>query len=302
MPQNWVEMYGVKMNVEIADYIKANNFFIILRDQEDEEPEDDSSKKMSEHKKPEGGYPWIFYWPKKCPICGRWDGCMCSRVPVPYRVLHLFVWDFFFGTIRPRKKGEVIHHKNLDKMDARIKKLGKGTRRSHGLAHKARRQRFSRRERFDLGSMNFRPRLPARVITRADLIGKTEKIPPKLPPMPSKARHVQEVEKRLGVRHQQLSLDMARLDSGEPITKSAPSSAWRTPKARMLGLKEPRLESTAGEAAFVLLLVRHRFDLDAVALATGEHLDLLRAFYERPAVSEAVRRWREHRRLPLATS
>jgi hypothetical protein len=117
--------------------------------------------------------------------------------------------------------------------------------------------------------------------------------------MPSKADHIAEMELRLGGLHEELSSALAHLDSGARITKSAPTAAWRTPRTRMLGLKAPRLHLTIGEAAFVLLLVRHRFDLDKVAEATREHVDLLRALFARPAVDEAIRRWRRYRRLPL---
>lgn len=299
MAQNWTELYGVKMNSEIADYIKMNGFFIVLRAEKDEEPITEQGK-MPEMVLLDDRYPWVACWPNRCRICGRWNGCNCPRSAMPLRALHLFVWDFFKGKTHPRKKGEVIHHRNLDKKDARLKNLGKGTPRAHGLAHKARRQKFSRRKRYDFGGLRFRPRLPARVITRTDLIGKTDTIPAKVPAVPSKARHLHEVELRLGEDHERLSSQLRHLDSGQPIQKSAPSSAWRTPRTRMLKLIMPRLEPTAGEAAFLLNMVLHRFDLDAVAAATGEHVDLLRAFYERPAVSEAVRRWRQYRRLPLA--
>lgn len=296
MPQNWTEMNGVKMHNEIAEYIKMNGFFVVLRAENDEEP---IHGKMTERDLQDDGYPWIACWPNRCPVCGRFDRCTCPRSPIPLRALHLFTWDFFKGKTHPRKKGEVIHHRNLDKKDARLKNLGKGTPRAHGLAHKARRQKFSRNKKYDFGGLRFRPRQPARVTTRTDLIGKTEKISPKVPAI-SKARHVHEVELRLGLHHERLSAILRHLDSDHPIQKSAPSSAWRTPRTRMLKLVMPRLEPTAGEAAFVLFLVLHRFDLEAVAAATGEHVELLCAFYERPAVSEAVRRWRASKRLPLA--
>ncbi len=299
MAQNWVEMNGVKLNIEIADYLKAHNLFLIMRAEQDEDFTL-APKEMSKSEIEKRGYPWAAYWPRKCPLCGRYENCTCPRPPVPVRALHLLVWDFFKGTTNPREKGEIIHHQNLDKKDARIKNLGKGTRREHGLAHKARRQKFSKKEKYHLGAMNFRPRQPARIVTRTDLVGKTEPISVTLPPMPSKADHIAEMELRLGGLHEELSSALAHLDSSAPITKSAPSPAWRTPRTRMLGLKAPRLHPTLGEAAFVLLLVRHRFDLEKVAEATGEHVDLLRALFSRPAVDEALRRWRRHGRLPLA--
>jgi len=92
--------------------------------------------------------------------------------------------------------------------------------------------------------------------------------------------------------------EMKGLDSGESIPRTTAKSQWRDSKTRKLGLKMPRYCFTEGEAAFVLLLIRHGFDLERVAQGVGEPVDLLAPFYQRPSVHVALLRWREHRRLP----
>ncbi len=95
------------------------------------------------------------------------------------RALHLLVWDFFKGKTNPREKGEIIHHRNLDRKDARIKNLGKGTRREHGLAHKARRQKFSKKKKYDLGERGAAARRPRQGESRgaAGAAGSFERAP-----------------------------------------------------------------------------------------------------------------------------
>jgi hypothetical protein len=162
-----------------------------------------------------------------------------------------------------------------------------------------RRQKFSKRKRDHLGDFNYSPRQPARVITRTELIGTTVPLPPKRSRPLSKGELVQEVETRLGLLFDDLAAEMAPLDSGAPMPKSAPPEAWWSPKSRIHRIKMPKLEPSPGEAAFVMELVKNQHDLDAVAAETGENIDILRAFYELPAVSEALRHWRVFKRLPL---
>ena len=119
--------------------------------------------------------------------------------------------------------------------------------------------------------------------------------------MPSKAKKVREMEHRLGEHYYTLSGEMAHLDSGA-VLPTVPASEWRTPKTRMLGIMMPKLDPSPGESVFVMLLARNRFDIDAIAAEIGEHPDLLRALYERPAVSAAVELWHKKKVLPLAPS
>ncbi len=68
----------------------------------------------------------------------------------------------------------------------------------------------------------------------------------------------------------------------------------------MLGIHMPKLAPSPGEAVFVMMLVKHRHNIDAVAGVTGEHPDLLRALYHRPAVSQGISNWNKYKVLPLA--
>ncbi len=63
----------------------------------------------------------------------------------PIEPLHDATWHFFKGGLRPKKEGEVIHHIDEDKLNATIANLGIGTPQVHGLAHAAKRQRFTPR-------------------------------------------------------------------------------------------------------------------------------------------------------------
>lgn len=295
--QNWTTMGRVKMNNEIADYIVKNDFFLIFREEEDEESKKTSVNVTICDDGKNSRYPWIAYWPPRCRIC-RAVRCPCSRRPVPIQSLHHFTWRFFRGSSDPRKKGEIIHHQNLDKLDARLKNLGKGTRRVHGLAHRARAQRFSPRKRHDVGNL-FRPPLPARVVSRPELVG-TLVVPEKnLPKKVTKRQELGEMEYRLGGQYYALSDELAHLDSGLEIPP-VPLSAWRSPRTRMLKIVVPKLDPSPGESVFVMLLVKHGFVLDDVVRETGEHPNLLRAMFKRPAVSRFLELWRTMRVLPLA--
>ena len=143
MAQNWVFLNGVKINNEIFECIKENNYIIVFHEDEDDDPEKKKIKNITTSKKSKNDlYPWVAYIPTTCRICKK-TICPCLRPPVRFRSLHTFVWGFFNRFTNPRQDGEDIHHKNRDKLDARIKNLGKGSRRGHGLAHKLHRQKFS---------------------------------------------------------------------------------------------------------------------------------------------------------------
>jgi hypothetical protein len=92
-------------------------------------------------------YPWLFH-----------EGS-------PIAPLHECVYDFYMGGIRPRKPGEIVHHRDHDKMNATIENLGVGSRSAHALAHSEKRQRFTPRKKWDLFGW-FRPQgeAPHRVL------------------------------------------------------------------------------------------------------------------------------------------
>jgi hypothetical protein len=61
----------------------------------------------------------------------------------------------------------------------------------------------------------------------------------------------------------------------------------------------PRLDPTPGEAALVLLLIKHSFSAVDVARVIGEEEALVRQLQKRPSVAVSIERWLKHKRLPL---
>lgn len=283
--QNWLEVNGVKVNYDVFFQLEDEGLVI--------------------EKRVEDEYPWVFYRPSLCDSC-RVSFCGCPRPLKKLIALHHFVWDFYNGRSNPRREHEVIHHQGVEstdeamnKMDARIKNLGKGTPSTHAKAHNERKRKRGHRERTDFGGFRFRPHLPARVVARPELIG--IKVPPrKRTTTVSLAQRLFRVEHALAALFDSLWATMSHLDSGVAIPRGAPRSAWKEGKTRSLGLKMPRLGCTRAEVAFVLLCIRHRFEIEAVAEAVGEPAELLRTFLNRPSISESLRRWQKFRRLPLA--
>jgi hypothetical protein len=276
--QNWAEVNGVKVNNEVLAELQAKGLVITMG---------------------EDGYPWVASIRPLCPACGL-AHCSHPRAPMRWMWLHLFAWDFYATRgLRPeRKKGDVIHHQRGDKLDARIKRLGRGTPTSHARAHNAKKRLHSPRERHDFGGLRYRPPQPARVVSRPELVGLPAPVARTPPRVPTMRERVLGVEWKLAKRVETLWEEMKGLDSGESIPRTTAKSEWRDSKTRKLGLKMPRLHCTEGEAAFVLLLIRHGFDLERVAQDVGEPVELLAPFYQRPSVNVALQRWREHRRLP----
>jgi hypothetical protein len=275
---NWTDVNGVKVNNEVLADLQAKSLVITMG---------------------EDGYPWVANIRPLCPSCGL-THCGHPRAPLRWMWLHHFVWDFYAARgLRPlRKKGDVIHHQRGDKLDARIKRLGRGNPTSHARAHNSKARRYSPRERYDLGGLRYRPPQPARVVNRPDLVGLPAPVVTTSPRASTFRERVLLVEWKLAQRVETLRGEMKGLDSGEPIPRTTAKSKWRDSKTRKLGLKMPRYCCTEGEAAFVLLLIRHGFDLERVAVDVGEPVELLAPFYQRPSVNVALQRWREHRRLP----
>ncbi|WP_404369198.1 hypothetical protein ACIHQR_06115 [Corallococcus coralloides] len=276
--QNWTELNGIKVNNEVLADLQAHGLAITMG---------------------EDGYPWVAYTPAVCSSCGS-SSCGHPRAPKRWKWLHHYVWDFYAARgLRPaRKEGDVIHHQRGDKLDARIKRLGRGTPTSHARAHNAKARRYSPRERHDPSGLRYRPPQPARVIDRPELVGLPAPVARTLPRVPSFRERVLGVEWKLAQRVEMLWGEMKGLDSGESIPRTTAKSKWRDSKTRRLGLKMPRYCCTEGEAAFVLLLIRHGFNLERVAVDVGAPVELLAPFYQRPSVSVALQRWRAHRRLP----
>jgi hypothetical protein len=301
--QNWIKLNDVKVDEEIADHL-TNHEQVIFRPRSAAE----RAPSIAEGRFSPDDYPWAGHVVLFCSKCQRRPSsrgravCVCgarfvamASLGVP---LHLFVYDHFNPGVRTNEN--VVHHINHDKLDARIKNLGLGTPRTHALAHNARRQKFTKKKKENLGGFRFRPPQPARVVDRPELLGVTAPIPPKAPVVPSSAQRMRELDDRLARLWQPLSVEMKGMDSGVPIPRGAPESAWRSPKTWKLGISIPRMELTPGEAAFVLLAVKHGWDFDWMSRESGEPEELLQLVMKSPAVDLATSRWRSHKRLPLA--
>jgi hypothetical protein len=300
MGQNWIELNGAKVMNEIADYITENNMIIFYRRHEGEDDlRDDADEGMTESHLPDPRmYPWAAYIAPPSCACGA-GGCACPRRFIPIQALHLLTWDRLKGSSDPRKKGQVVHHRNHDKADSRLKNLAKGSRSAHVRAHNAAKRRFSPRERLHTDGFRHHPHQPARVVSRPEMIGMKVEAQNTLPRPVSMKKRVMLMVNRLAVRWEALSAELAHNDSGRSIPRAAPRAAWNAPNSRRLGLLMPRMEIAAGEAVFVLLNVKHKFDMDAVAVDAGEPRELLEELRKVPAVDVAISRWRSEKRLPL---
>ncbi|HZZ86684.1 MAG TPA: HNH endonuclease [Anaeromyxobacteraceae bacterium] len=271
--QNWQIISGVKVNNEIAVALTCAGLVIEVDE--------------------ESGYPWVRHRPASWapgdppPPAGR------------VMVLHVYVWNHFMGTTRPIGSGEVIHHKNTDKLDARIKNLGIGSRAQHVESHNRKNRRFSRRKRDNLGGFRHRPPQPAKVFSRAELVGQVVVVERTAPKPRTLGEQLFDIEEKL---KGQLPSAMERMavfkDQGVPIPRAATRKEWREPATRRMGLRMPRMACDEAEAAFVLMLIGQGFDLEAVAQDLGEPVELLRTFLKRVPVNVAIERWRYYRRLP----
>jgi len=300
MGQNWTTLNGTMVMNEIANYITENGMVIIYRRHDGEvDLRDDADLGMTESHLPDPRmYPWAAYIAPPSCACGA-GGCACPRRFIPIQAVHLLTWDRLKGASAPRKKGQVVHHRNHDKADSRLKNLAKGSRSAHVRAHNAAKRKFSPRERLHTDGFRHHPHQPARVVSRPEMIGVKVEAQNTFPRPVSKKTRLKLMVNRLSVRWEALSAELAHLDSGKPIPRSAPRAAWNAPATRRLGLLMPRMEIAAGEAVFVLLNVKHKFDMDAVADDAGEPRELLELLRKVPAVDVAISRWHFEKRLPL---
>ena len=296
MGQNWIELNGCKLMNEIDEYMMDHDLRIVYCSHSGHYGHVEEMT-QSHHPDPEM-YPWAASFAP--PSCSCSPGtCSCERRMVLHQAIHLLSWDRIKGLSDPRQPGEVVHHQNANKHDARIKNLGKGTRAAHARAHNAAKRKFSPRDRLHTGGFRHHPHQPARVISRPEMIGMTV-MPTRRPPMPlSKKARVKQMEERLGEFWADLSAQMAHLDSGLPIPRAATRAAWQAPDTRRLGLTMPRLELSPGGAAFVLLCVKHTFDMEAMSAEVDEPRQLLEELRKLPAVDVAITRWGQVQRLPL---
>ena len=215
--------------------------------------------------------------------------------------LHVWVHDAAVsdGLRRPLRAGNEIHHRNEQKLDARLHNLEQLPPEIHRKVHR-RRRAAKRRKRQWLGGF-YRPRTPGPV-TRPALAPGEET----LRGLDAPKNHIQPPSQRLE-RCLREWLPYVRCAvgwrcSGAPIPRAP--RGWKN--AQRMGIHSPRLALTDAESALVGYLAAHSSDLVAVVSSFATALALpdeqveghLRAMMRRPAVDQALSRWREHRRLP----
>lgn len=291
--QNWEtqkifeadKIFSVKINTEIADTLFERKLIL----------------KMNE------GYPWVVRpASSSCSSCASSSASSCPHgKPEKFLMaLHVFVWVEKNGVIEPDPHGRQrsIHHKNEDKLDARIKNLALGTQADHARLHNSKRRRHSRRKRFESAGL-FRPHQPARVVELTE-DEKKKIMPPKKKTETVKTLfdEIVTLEKVLEDNFEEVLKDTAHLDGqGRPIPRSAPVSEWRAPKTRLMGLHMPRMACSKAEACFVRVYASHELDLRRVAEVLAVREGLLLHLLRRVPVAVAVERWVKYRRLPTKT-
>lgn len=194
--REWREIAGCKVDLAVHDHLIAHG--------------------MSVRMAPDG-YPWVHEAGGK-------------RV----QPLHLFAWDLLRGSIRPRKLGEIIHHRTGNKRDARIRELGIGTPREHGRVHRLHDQKFQRRKKLNLLGF-YRPHARAKIFTvyqRPGIRSESEEGQQQWVTRPAprwESAASAELHRRLEARLVDLQAAVDHLDSGAKIPATPMSVSPRRP-------------------------------------------------------------------------
>ncbi len=288
--QNWEtqkifegdEIFLVKVNTEIADTLFERKLILKMKN----------------------GYPWVVRPASSaCSSCGS-SPCPHGKPEKFLMALHVFVWIEKNGLMLPDPEGRQrsIHHKNEEKLDARIKNLAVGTQAAHALHHNSKRRKHSQRKRFNSAGL-YRPHQPAQVVEVTE--EEKKKILPskKSNTGPTLFDEIRALEKVLEDNFDEVLKDTAHLEGqGRSIPRSAPVSEWRSPKTRLMGLRMPRMACSKAEACFVRVYASHDLDLARVAEVLDVRQALLHHLLRRVPVAVAVERWVKHRRLPTKTA
>lgn len=284
--QNWLTIeiadserkLSVKLNRDVALRITQSGFVVGMKND----------------------YPWLFAAGASCSACAP-ENCTHRALGKPFMPLHVFAWVQRNGLLKPDADGKlpVIHHRNEDKCDARLKNLVATTPAKHARIHNAKRRKYGRRKRIRLDGL-YRPRLPASV--KRIPVGQVHAVrPPASKVRPKSAfDRVVEVERLLEEVYEPIVIGTGYLEqNGKRIPRSASLKQWRSPKSRLLRLHAPRLACTAAEATFVRLYASWKLNLEDVAADLSVSVDLLRPLLKRVSVSEAIRNWLKYGRLPV---
>lgn len=279
--QNWLwwdveregRVFRVKLNVDAKDLLLGRGLGLRMR---------------------EDGYPWVIQ-PGPAPELDRF-----------LAPLHVFVIVEKNGPIEPEPNGRprVVHHRNGDKLDARLKNLVVTTQSLHARHHNSKRRKHAYRKRQDLGGL-YRPRQPAQVkaIPVTEELKNSISSPRQLAHPKSLIDRVRDLEDLLTMQWPFVLSGTAYLEGeGRAIPRTASPGEWRKPQTRLLGLHMPRMACSDSEACFVRLYVSFGLDLERVADDLGESLELLRVLLKRVPVSVAIERWLKYRRLPTKTA
>jgi HNH endonuclease len=271
---NWTTINGIKIDDEDFSALLRDNLEVWMDQKE---------------------YPIYGFF--ACSICAA-QTCLHQRTLVRMGYLHDWIWDRAHPE-RPKRRGEIIHHKDHHPSNARRKNLGIGDRRAHALTHTAKKQKFSPRKKQNLFRW-YRPPQPARVIDRPDILalGMKEEPPKKKEKILSRQQQLRLLERRLEELLPPLEEEMKDRDSGIPIPRSASTREWRNPQTRRLGIRTPRLGCTEAEVALVFLLIKSAYSIEAVSESIYANAGLLQEIRSRPSVDRALTNWRSYGRLP----
>lgn len=219
-------------------------------------------------------------------------------------LVHIFSWSVFvrLGLKRPIGEGEVLHHRNHDKLDNSYENLERLTPAQHAAVHAAGKQRFSRRRRFRLAGF-YLPRAPGPLTrppagslllepppTRTDLAkGQTDRPP----------RNMAEFKAHLADVLPALRETM----NAHGLSRWAPSPVataqqWRDSKTLRLGLKRPNLRLSRAEASLLGFLILAGLDREIVATELAVPKDWLEKMIAKPSVSHALERWQRSQGVP----
>ncbi len=200
-----------------------------------------------------------------------------------------------------------VHHRNGNKLDARLHNLEAMSPYHHARLH-AKQRRSRPKKKFKLGPGVYMPRTPGPVTHRDDMVGTRERERP----LSQKRSELKSIREQL---IEVLETDLASLcgrigdrDSGTFIPPTL--SGWRDESTRSLSIYRPRWSPEKYECALVGRWIELGCDesalLESLARATGHSVDvvdtIVRKWLAEVPVRVAMGNWLRYGRLPKAIS